>query len=160
MRFEQQISACSRAAAAVVLPVYLFASAPAVFASEQQQSPQPGNVLRLSQDEAVKLALEHNLGLSAEQLGPQIQTYAVAGARSAYAPTLLSSASKNSSTNPPGNFLTGTGSTLTNEGFRTSLGVQQLVPWGGGRYTVAWRGIGTDGHVVTGSFAFTVRPAE
>jgi methionine-rich copper-binding protein CopC len=33
-------------------------------------------------------------------------------------------------------------------------------PLPGGRYTVAWRGIGDDGHVVTGSFAFTVRPAE
>jgi methionine-rich copper-binding protein CopC len=33
-------------------------------------------------------------------------------------------------------------------------------PLGGGRYTVAWRGIGDDGHVVTGSYAFTVRPAE
>ena len=33
-------------------------------------------------------------------------------------------------------------------------------PLGGGRYTVAWRGIGTDGHVVTGSYVFTVRPAE
>ena len=33
-------------------------------------------------------------------------------------------------------------------------------PLGGGRYTVAWRGIGTDGHVVTGSYSFTVRPAE
>lgn len=154
MRFEQQIPACSRAAAAVVLSVCLFASAPAVFASEQQQTaptpaaqqpattppPQTGSTVRLNQDEAVKLALENNLGLSAEQLNPQIQTYAVAGARSAYAPTLLSSASKSSSTNPPGNFLTGSGNTLTNEGFRTSLGVQQLVPWGGGRYTLAWDG--------------------
>lgn len=33
-------------------------------------------------------------------------------------------------------------------------------PLAGGRYTVAWRGIGADGHVVTGSFVFTVRPAE
>ena len=29
-----------------------------------------------------------------------------------------------------------------------------------GRYTVAWRGIGDDGHVVQGEFAFTVRAAE
>ncbi|MGE0160644.1 MAG: copper resistance protein CopC [Gemmatimonadales bacterium] len=33
-------------------------------------------------------------------------------------------------------------------------------PLGAGRYTVAWRGIGDDGHVVTGDFAFTVRAAE
>ena len=154
MRFEQQISACSRGITALVLSACLFTSAPAVFASGQQQTPPPpaaqqpvttapaqtGNVVRLSQDEAVKLALEHNLGLSAEQLNPQIQTYAVAGARAVYAPTLLSSASKSSSTNPPGNFLTGSGSTLTNEGFRTSVGYQQFVPWGGGRYNVSWDG--------------------
>lgn len=29
-------------------------------------------------------------------------------------------------------------------------------PLAAGRYTVAWRGIGDDGHVVTGDFAFTV----
>jgi methionine-rich copper-binding protein CopC len=29
-----------------------------------------------------------------------------------------------------------------------------------GRYTVAWRGIGDDGHVVQGEFAFTVTAAE
>ena len=153
MRFEQQISACFRAAAATGLCGYLFAFVGAVSAFGQQPAPQTtpaqqvisatpqtGNVLRLSQDDAVKLGLENNLGLSAEQLTPQIQTYAVAGAKSAYAPTLLSSLSKNSNTNPPGNFLTGSGNVLTNEGFRTSAGLQQLVPWGGGRYTVGWDG--------------------
>lgn len=29
-------------------------------------------------------------------------------------------------------------------------------PLSAGRYTVAWRGIGDDGHVVTGDFGFTV----
>jgi hypothetical protein len=29
-------------------------------------------------------------------------------------------------------------------------------PLAAGRYTVAWRGIGDDGHVVTGDFGFTV----
>jgi methionine-rich copper-binding protein CopC len=29
-------------------------------------------------------------------------------------------------------------------------------PLAAGRYTVAWRGIGDDGHVVTGGFGFTV----
>ena len=45
-----------------------------------------------------------------------------------------------------------------NDGKIYSIAVPAPLP--GGRYTVAWRGIGTDGHVVTGSFAFTVRPAE
>ena len=37
-----------------------------------------------------------------------------------------------------GDFLTGTGATLTNDSLRTNAGVQQLVPWGGGRYNLAW----------------------
>jgi hypothetical protein len=45
-----------------------------------------------------------------------------------------------------------------NDGKIYSLAVPAPLP--GGRYTVAWRGIGADGHVVTGSFVFTVRPAE
>ena len=36
------------------------------------------------------MALENNLGIRAEQLNPQIQTYAVAQARAAYAPSLFS----------------------------------------------------------------------
>ena len=154
MRFEQQISACLRAAAAFGLCGYLFAFVGTVSAFGQQPAPQTppaqqvtgaasqqtGNVVKLSQDEAVKMGLENNLGLTAEQLTPQIQTYALAGAKAAYAPNLLSSFAKTSNTNPPGNFLTGGGNILTDAGFRTTVGVQQLVPWFGGRYTVGWDG--------------------
>ena len=154
MRFEQQISACFRAAAAIGLSGYLFAFVGTVSAFGQQAPPQTpaqpvtagatsqqtGNVLKLSQDDAVKMGLENNLGLTAEQLTPQIQTYAVAGAKAAYAPNLISSFAKTSNTNPPGNFLTGGGNILTDEGFRTTVGFQQLMPWLGGRYTVGWDG--------------------
>jgi methionine-rich copper-binding protein CopC len=39
-----------------------------------------------------------------------------------------------------------------------AIALERPVP--AGRYTVAWRGIGDDGHVVQGEFAFTVRAAE
>ncbi|MEO7271493.1 MAG: TolC family protein [Vicinamibacterales bacterium] len=94
--------------------------------------------MKISSDDAVKMALENNLGIRAEQLNPQIQTYAVAQARAAYGPSLFSTSSTRSSTTPPGNFLTGTGTTLTNESLRTNAGLQQLVPWGGGRYQLSW----------------------
>ena len=103
------------------------------------QDPQAGaTTLRISSEDAVKMALENNLGIRAEQLNPQIQTYGVAQARAAYGPGLFSTTTTRSSTAPPGNFLTGTGTTLTNESLRTNAGIQQLVPWGGGRYTLAW----------------------
>ena len=80
------------------------------------------------------MALENNLGIQAERLGPEIGTLGVAQARAAYAPSLISTTTARNSTEPPGNFLTGTGDIITDESFRTNLGLQQQVPWGGGRY--------------------------
>ena len=162
MRFDQQKSACFRVARVAAALGVLSASGSGVFASGQApvtppvaapptarppvsapsqaaQSPQPGtSMIRISSEDAVKMALENNLGIRAEQLTPQIQTYAVAQARAAYAPSLFSTTTSRSSTTPPGNFLTGTGATLTNESLRTNAGLQQLVPWAGGRYSLAW----------------------
>ena len=112
---------------------------PAPVTSGAAQDTGPGaSTVKISSDDAVKMALENNLGIRAEQLNPQIQTYAVAQARAAYGPSLFSTTSTRSSTTPPGNFLTGTGTTLSNDSLRTNAGLQQLVPWGGGRYTVSW----------------------
>jgi len=112
---------------------------PAPVTSGAAQDPGPGtSSVRISVDDAVKMAIENNLGIRAEQLNPQIQTYGVAQARAAYAPTLFSTSTSRSSTTPPGNFLTGSGATLTNDSLRTNAGLQQLVPWGGGRYQFAW----------------------
>ena len=93
-----------------------------------------GSVTRLTADEAVRLALENNLGIQAERLGPEIGTLGVAQARAVYAPSLISTTLTRRSTEPPGNFLTGTGDIISDESFRTNAGLQQLVPWGGGRY--------------------------
>jgi outer membrane protein len=168
MRFDQQKSACSSAARVATMLCVLSASGRGLFASGQgqvtppaappvaapapvrptvatpataAQDPQAGtSSLRISSDEAVKMALENNLGVRAEQLSPQIETYGVAQARAAYAPNLFSQTTNRSSTTPPGDFLTGTGSTLTNDSLRTNAGVQQLVPWAGGRYSLSWDG--------------------
>jgi outer membrane protein len=86
------------------------------------------------------MAMENNLGVRAEQLAPQIQTYAVAQARAVFAPTLFSQTSTRSSTTPPTDFLSGTSATLTNDSLITNAGVQQLLPWGGGRYNLTWDG--------------------
>lgn len=95
---------------------------------------QTGPVVRLTADEAVRMALENNLGIQAERLGPEIGTLAVAEARAAYAPNLISTTTTRSSTQPPSSFLTGSASIITDESFRTNAGVAQNVPWGGGRY--------------------------
>jgi len=127
----------------------LFGSGRDVFASgqtpsAQQTVPPPpagaapsaaqnGPVIRLSADEAVRMALENNLGIQAERLSPQINTYAVAQARAAYAPVLFSSFRSRSSTQPPSNFISG-GNLQTTDSFGQNAGFQQNVPWGGGQY--------------------------
>jgi outer membrane protein TolC len=144
MRFEQQISASLRPASAAALALVLFASGRPVFASEQnpaspaaQATAAPtsqGPQLRITADEAVRLALENNLGIQAQRLSPQIESLGVAQARAAYAPNLISTTTKRSSANPTGDFLSGTGDVITDASLRTNAGLQQLVPRGGGRY--------------------------
>ena len=141
MSLKVLCSARSVAACVLALAVCLFGSAPRVSASGQAQAPPPpptsgadGPILRLTADEAVRMALENNLGIQAERLGPEISTLAIAQARAAYAPSLQSTSSTRSSTQPPSSFLTGTADIITDESMRTSAGLAQNVPWGGGRY--------------------------
>ena len=47
----------------------------------------PDGARRVTPDEAVRMALENNLGVQADRLGPQIGTFGVAQAHAAYAPT-------------------------------------------------------------------------
>jgi outer membrane protein len=160
MRFDQQKSACSRVARMAAVLCALSASGSAVFASGQGQAPpavagpaparpqvpspaaadpQAGmTTLRISSEDAVRMALENNLGIRAEQLNPQIETYAVAQARAVFGPGLFSQSSTRSSSTPPGNFLTGSASTQSNDSISTTAGLQQLLPWGGSRYSIGW----------------------
>ena len=156
MRCNLKFSAGLSPLVAAGLALCLSASGRPVFASEQQQAPAPvapvlppptvstqppprtGPELQISADDAVKLALENNLGIRAERLGPQIGTYAVSQARAQYAPSLFSTSTKRNSTSPP-DFLAsgGVSTTTTSDRIQTNVGVQQNVPWGGGRYSVA-----------------------
>lgn len=148
MRLKQEISVGLWFGAAATVAVCLFASGRPVSASEQQPPPMTappvqmpaapaGPELQLSADEAVRMALENNLGVRSDRLGPQISNLNVAQARAAFMPTLQSSTSTRSSTTPPTDFLTsgGSSSTTTSERVFTSVGVNQNLRWGGGRYS-------------------------
>jgi outer membrane protein len=148
MRVKALVSARLRVTGVVGLAIWMFGSGPALSASGQAQpSPQPSQskplnasaaptVLKVTPDEAVRMALENNLGVQADRLGPQIETYGVAQARAAYAMTLGSLTTTRSVTQAPTDFLSGGGSVQSSDSFRTNAGIGQLVPWGGGRYTL------------------------
>jgi outer membrane protein len=161
MRFEQQISAYLKSLAICSTAVLLFASGRVVSASGQAapaqttapsappatqppaQQPDPAGIpgpeLQLTADEAVKMALENNLGIRAERLAPQVQAMAVAQTRSSYVPVVFTNTTKNSNSNPPQNFLSGN-DYVTNGGFRSNAGVAQQMKWGGGRYQASLDG--------------------
>src|SRR5262245_58862401 len=81
----------------------------------------------VSMDDAVRMALENNLGIQQERLNPQIQTLGVARANGAFKPELFTTISRRSSTAPPTDFLStgGTNLAVTATNFASQAGVQQ-----------------------------------
>ena len=152
MRLKQEIPARLAGGAALTVALCLFASDRQVFAFEQQQppatapvvqSPVPppaaptGPEIQLTADEAVRMALENNLGVKSDRLAPQISNFNVAAARSAFTPALFSNTSTRSSTSPPDFLASGGVSTATtSERVSSSVGVQQSLPWAGTRYSI------------------------
>lgn len=155
MCVNSRVSACVRVLTAVATAIVLFASEPAVFASGQAQPPAaapqppprppagtpPTSVMRLGSDEAVKLALENNLGLQTERLNPQLQTLVVSRALSAYTPELFGQTLRSSDTAPPTDFLS-QGIAVTSTTRTTAAGgLRQNIPWWGGSYSLGMSGL-------------------
>lgn len=108
-------------------------------APAQAPAPAPGAgpELQITTDEAVKMALENNLGIQASRLSPEVQAFALSQTRATYAPVVFTNATKNSNSTPLSNFLSGSNTFVTSDNFRTNAGVAQQLPWGGGDYQVA-----------------------
>jgi outer membrane protein TolC len=109
--------------------------------AQEPLPPSPvANGTPLSMDEAVRMALENNLGIQAERINPEIQNLAVAQANAVYAPNLVSSLTRSNSTAPPTDFLSSSADVVTNGNFFTQAGVQQQIRWGGASYQVTFDG--------------------
>jgi outer membrane protein len=128
------------AAAAVIL------GEASVFGQTGQPQPPPatpaervvtGPVRQLTVDEAVKLALEQNLGVQAQRLTPQVQDLTVAASRTAWTPTFSAGVFGQTQDAPPSSFLSGGTDVITTQNAGTELGVAHLLPWGT-RYSVGW----------------------
>jgi HAE1 family hydrophobic/amphiphilic exporter-1 len=122
----------------------LLAAAQQAAAAQAPASAQPAQaadgrpVRRLTADEAVKLAVENNLGIQISRLDPQIEDLNVAAARGAWAPSLTSQFRNNSFQQPSANVLQGSQeANFKQDTFASNLGVQQTLPWGG-LYDVSW----------------------
>jgi outer membrane protein len=100
-------------------------------ASQPQERTRP-----LSIDEAVRLALEQNLGIQIQRIDPQISDVGISQARSFWAPQLNTFFSRQSQSQASTNSLAG-GNTVDNGTFASQVGLQQTLPWGG-FYTANW----------------------
>jgi outer membrane protein len=128
------------AALAASLPVSAFGQTgqSMTMQSAVQAVTQPtGPVQRLTVDEAVKSALEHNLGIQIQRLDPQIQDVNVAQNRSFWAPSLQTTLSKGSNNSPSTSVLSGSSSSITSGSLFNAVGISELTPWGGS-YSAAW----------------------
>ncbi|MGC4082196.1 MAG: TolC family protein [Vicinamibacterales bacterium] len=123
----------SKKCASLALAAALMAAGAAPVVAQDQAAA----VRTLSVDDAVKLALEQNLGIQIERVNPQIEDVAVAQARSYWVPTLSTTLQNNSQNTPSSSFLSGGQAKITDTRFSTQFGVSQLLPTGAS-YSFAW----------------------
>jgi outer membrane protein TolC len=96
----------------------------------------PGSeTVDMTLEQAIQIALDHNLSLEVAKLNPQIQDYVLEGARAVFVPQITASYNYNNQTAPSTNTTEGvlTNITTTN---RYNAGVSQTTPWYGGSYLV------------------------
>jgi outer membrane protein len=110
-------------------------------------------VVKLTIDQAVKMAIENNIELAVERLNPQLQDLSLAQTRGAFKPTLGGTLNANSSSPLPTSLLNG-GTQVTNEVANANVNISQTLPWFGTSYTGAFNNSRTN---TTSTFA-TLNP--
>ncbi len=93
--------------------------------------------VRLSLDDAIKLALDRNLDISVQRLNPQTFDFSLSSLRAIYRPTLTSTVSQQSQTNPSTQTTSGgvVGTGVLQDTTTFNGGLSQSLPWGGGTFT-------------------------
>ena len=108
--------------------------------------------LRLTVDDAVKMALDDNVDLRADRLDPQISDTRVAAASGVFRPTIVTSLNSNNQLQPPSSFLVPTATST--DVVTTNAGLSQKLPRFGTSYSLAW----TTAHTTSNSFLNSYNP--
>src|SRR5262245_29757093 len=120
----------------------VFGTSASVFAQApqptQQQAASSPLTRRLTADEAVKLALENNLGIRVARIDPQVQDLNIVNAKTGWTPNFSTTIQSNSNNAPNQNFLAGAqGGKTSSDQFAGNIGLTQTLPWGGS-YDFGW----------------------
>jgi len=110
--------------------------------TQQPGTPAPQaapNTVRLTLDDAVKLALDRNLDIAVQRLNPEINDIAIASIQSVYHPNITSQLATQSQTTPSTSVIAGgQAAAPVVAGLSTyNGGLAQNVPWGGGSFNIA-----------------------
>jgi HAE1 family hydrophobic/amphiphilic exporter-1 len=138
-RFRRWVHARWRAAVAttsvLALALLTASSAIAQTTTTPPQSAPGDNVLRLTRDEAIRMAVANNPDLAVTRFDPAISGERVSAAKAVFVPTLQTGLNRNSQLQPPTNLFAGdTG--LDSGTWSANASVVQLMPWGGGNYQI------------------------
>lgn len=101
------------------------------------QAPAAAQTRRMTIDDAVRSALENNLGIRVARFDPQVQDLSLARALAAWTPTFTSTIQNASTDSPNNSFLSGGGQRTSDDRLDTNVGLTQNLPWGGS-YSVGW----------------------
>ena len=88
------------------------------------------NLHALTIDEAVKLALEQNLGVQVERLNPELSALAITQARTAWTPTFSAGVTGRTQDAPPSSFLSGASDKVHSTAIGPTFQWQHLLPIG------------------------------
>jgi HAE1 family hydrophobic/amphiphilic exporter-1 len=111
-----------------------------LIAPPRQQTPaaQAPRVLELTADEAVRLAIENNLGIQIARFDPRIEDLNIAQARAGWAPAFTSTFQSANADQPNTNALTGgQAQSISTDRAVSNIGLAQALPWGG-NYEIGW----------------------
>jgi HAE1 family hydrophobic/amphiphilic exporter-1 len=125
-------------------------STPPAGSAQPVTAAQTPATIRLTVDEAVKMALDNNPDLKAERLDPQINDMRVASAAGAFKPSVNAGLNQNNQLLPPSGLLFPF--PTSNDVFTSSAGVGQKLPWYGTSYNVGWNATRTTGNSILNSY--------
>jgi hydrophobic/amphiphilic exporter-1 (mainly G- bacteria), HAE1 family len=130
-----------------IIALLALGMASSAFAQTAAQTPA---TLKLTVDEAVKMALDNNPDIKAERLDPQINDMRVAAAAGVFKPSVNAGLNQNNQLMPPSSLLFPIAT--NNDVTASSAGIGQKLPWYGTSYNVGWTATHTNSNSILNSY--------
>ena len=136
-RIAKPAAATATVLALLAVPAIAFAQAVPTTLPQAGQGPAQGETLKLTRDEAVRMAVENNPDLAVARFEPAASDARVSAAQAVFLPTFSSALQRNSTQTPPANLFSGeTG--IQTDFWSGDAGLSQRLRWGGATYDVSF----------------------